>query len=342
MAENHDCAHSHDCLPDYSGNERRTWAVVGLTLITMIAELVVGYWSGSMALTADGWHMGTHVGALALAALAYWWVRRQRGNRKYSFGAGKALALAGYTNAMLLGVVAVIMVVESIERLLSPVRIRYDVALIVAGAGLLVNLASAALLGHGHGESQESRVPSPESDSDHGHAHDHDHDHEDSGHGTRHTGLSHDTGHGTRNTAHHHDHNLKAAYLHVLADALTSVLAIVALLVGRFANFPLLDPIMGIVGALVILYWGFGLVRATAGQLLDKTPNPELVETIRAQLEAMDDSHVRDLHVWEFAPGRYGCIVSLSCSHPRELAEYRAAILKDARIHHLTVEVATA
>ncbi|MCB9933693.1 MAG: CDF family Co(II)/Ni(II) efflux transporter DmeF [Planctomycetes bacterium] len=312
MTDAHDCIHCHDVLPDYSSNERRTWAVVALTFITMIAELVVGYWSGSMALTADGWHMGTHVGALALAALAYWWVRRQRGNRRYSFGAGKALALAGYTNAMLLGVVAVIMVVESVERLLTPVPIKYDVALIVAGVGLLVNLASAALLGHGH---------------DHGHdqAHEHDHDHSD-----------HDHVH------EHHDHNLKAAYLHVLADALTSVLAIVALLVGRFAGFPLLDPIMGIVGALVILYWGLGLVRATAGQLLDKTPNPALVETIRAQLEAMDDSRVRDLHVWEFAPGRYGCIVSLTCSHPRELAEYRAAILKDARIHHLTVEVATA
>ena len=319
MSEKHDCAHAEDCLPDYSGNERRTWLAAGLNFLAMIAELVVGYWAGSMALTADGWHMANDVGALTLAALAYWWVRRQRGNRKYSFGAGKALSLAGYTNAILLGVVGVLMIVQSIERMVNPVEIKYDSALIVAIVGLVVNLGSALVLGHGH---------------HHGHSHDHDHEHD----------HSHDHGH---DHSHDHDephvdHNLRAAYLHLMADALTSFTAIIALLVGRFTGFGLLDPIMGVVGALVIMWWGWGLARSAASQLLDKTPNTELATAIREQVEALDDAKVHDLHVWEFSPGRYGCIVSLKAANPRELDDYRKAILKDTKIHHLTVEIAPA
>jgi cation diffusion facilitator family transporter len=293
--------HSHETGIAPPGHERRTWLVVTLTGLTMVVELVAGYWSGSMALVADGWHMATHVGALTLAGFAYWYARRHAQSRRFTFGVGKVYALAGYTNAILLGVVAAAMIFESVLRLRSPIEIEFDVALPVAVAGLLVNLASMALLGAGH---------------------DHDgHQHQD------------DDDHG------HHDHNLRGAFLHVAADAFTSVLAIGALLAGMLAGWMFLDPVMGIVGALVILRWGLGLVKSASRSLLDIVPSQAMADEIRAEVESIGDTRVSDLHLWEIGPGRFGCIVSVVSSSPLEAAEYRSRILKKAGVNHLTVEV---
>ncbi|MCC6572495.1 MAG: CDF family Co(II)/Ni(II) efflux transporter DmeF [Planctomycetes bacterium] len=294
--------HSHVVQADHAGHERRTWWVVGLTGPTMIVEIAAGYATGSMALLADGWHMATHVGALGLAGLAYWFARRQAKSGRFSFGTGKVYALAGYTNAILLGVAALWIAAESIQRLRRPAPIEFGSALLVAGIGLAVNVVSALLLGLGH---------------HHDHAHDDDHEHE----------------HAPA------DHNLRAAYLHVLADALTSVLAIVALLGGYFLHWTFLDPAMGLIGAAVIVRWGWGLCRQAAGALLDITPSGELSTAIRKAVESVDDSRVCDLHLWEISPGRFGCIVSLVASQPRETEVYRQKVLQAARIAHLTVEV---
>ena len=378
MAETEIPCHSHDCVGDTGRSEARTWAVAILTGVVMVGELVAGYMSGSMALTADGWHMGTHFGALALAAFAYAWVRRQRRNPGYSFGAGKALALAlaGYTNALLLAVVAVAMIVDSVQHLMQPVNINFDVALPVAVLGLLVNVASMALLGHGHEHGHGDRH-----DHDHPHEHDshHEHDHPHAkhkhaehkheggcsrgeghqccggcgGHSTHkhdHAGHQHDQREQDHHDHEHHDraakaerphadHNLKAAYAHVAADALTSVLAIVALLCAKFLGWSVLDPVMGIVGALVILRWGYGLARNASRQLLDRVPDPDLAEAIRRRIESLQGTRVSDLHVWEIGPGRFSCIVSLVATQPQPLANYRAAVLECGRLHHLTIEV---
>jgi cation diffusion facilitator family transporter len=257
-------------------------------MLTMVLELVVGKVSGSMALTADGWHMATHVGALGISAAAYWYARTRAGQKRFPFGTGKVYSLAGYTNAILLGVVACWMIVESIERFVRPQAIRFTEALPVAVFGLLVNLVSAKLL---------------------------DHDDDD------------------------HDHNIRAAYLHVVADALTSVLAIGALVAGRFLGWAFLDPAMGIIGALVILRWGWGLVRDTSRPLLDATGCEESEAKVRTRLEAFDDVKVADLHLWELGPGRKGCVVALVTSKPREARVYREAVLAELPLAHLTVEV---
>lgn len=280
--------HDHAGQPPHDLHEKRTRWVVGVALLMMVAELVVGKLSGSMALTADGWHMATHVGALGISALAYWYARTRAGHRSFPFGTGKVYSLAGYTNAILLAVVACWMIVESIERFVHPTTIRYGEAIPVAVLGLVVNLVSAKLLDH---------------DDDHG------------------------------------DHNIRAAYLHVVADALTSVLAIGALVAGRFLGWTVLDPVMGIVGALVILRWGWGLIRDTSRPLLDATGCEASEAKVRTRLEALDDVKVADLHLWELGPGRKGCVVALVTSTPREARFYREAVLAELPLAHLTVEV---
>jgi cation diffusion facilitator family transporter len=300
-------AHSHD-PPDLSRHERRTRAVVGLTFGMMIVELIAGTMTHSLALLADGWHMASHAGALGLAALAYWFARTRAKKTAFSFGSGKIFALTGYTNAVVLLIIAILMAAEAVGRLMHPVDIQFGEALPVAVVGLLVNLASAKLL-HSGGHAEDPR------EADH-HVHG-DHDHEE----------------------HHHDHNLRAAYLHVLADALTSVLAIVALVGGRYAGWRFLDALMAIVGSIVIVHWGVGLCRQSSRQLLDITPSTEEAAQIRAAIEGLGDERVIDLHLWEFAPGRRGCIVSLIAEQPRSLAEYRAAVLGTTDIEHLTIEV---
>lgn len=283
-----DLGHDHSDHPPHDRHERRTRWVVGVAAVTMVLEISIGKLSGSMALTADGWHMATHVGALGLSAAAYWYARTRAGHRRFPFGTGKVYSLAGYTNAIFLGVVACWMIVESAERFVHPTTIRFGDALPVAVLGLVVNLVSAKLLEHDH---------------DHG------------------------------------DHNIRAAYLHVMADAMTSVLAIGALVAGRFLGWTFLDAAMGILGALVILRWGGGLVRETSRSLLDATGCEASEAKVRAVLEALDDVKVADLHLWELGPRRKGCVVALVTSRPRDARVYRAAILAELPLAHLTVEV---
>jgi cation diffusion facilitator family transporter len=300
--------HEHVFLgDDHARNERRTWWVVGLTLVMMVAEITAGTWYGSMALLADGWHMGTHAGALGLSAGAYWYARRHARDGRFTFGTGKVGDLAGFASALLLGAVALAIAVESVRRLWRPVPIAFDEALVVAVVGLGVNLLSAWLLGGG-GAGEGA----------HAHTHDHgrDHDHADHGHG---------------------DHNLRAAYLHVLADALTSVLAIVALLVGRFAGWTWLDPVIGVVGAIVIGRWSVGLMRETGAVLLDASADPTLEERVRAAIEVGDEK-VSDLHVWRVGPRRYAALVSLVATRPADPDHYKARLRGIPEIVHISVE----
>jgi cation diffusion facilitator family transporter len=287
--------------------ERRTAAVTVLTLAMMVAEIVVGSLTNSMALLADGFHMSTHAGALGIAAFAYNYARRHAADQRYAFGTGKVGALAAFASAIILGMVALLMVWESAARLLSVQQIAFDEALWIAALGLGVNLLSAVILG-GH--------------------HHHDHHHEDDHHGHHH-----------HHHHHHHDHNLRAAYLHVLADALTSVLAISALLFGKYLGWWWMDPMMGIVGALVILKWAYGLIHGSAGILLDRNDDPDLAGEVRAVIEGQGDARVSDLHLWQVGPGHWAAIVALVTTEPRPAQHYRDALARVHELSHVTVEV---
>lgn len=290
-------------------NEKRTWLVVGLTATMMVAEIAGGSYFGSMALLADGWHMSTHAGALAIAAFAYRFARSHARDPRFAFGTGKLGDLAGFTSAVVLALIALAIGYESIVRLLQPVAIHYDEAIAIAVVGLGVNLASAWLLGGDHHH-------------DHGHGHEHDH----------HDHHHHDHHH------HHHDHNLRAAYWHVLADALTSVLAIGALLAARFYGWTFLDPVIGIVGAAVIAHWAWGLTRDAGAVLLDAVPNRSIDDAIRARLEAGHD-RIADLHIWRLGPGHHGAIVSLVADAPEPVEHYKRLLDDVAGLSHVTVEV---
>jgi cation diffusion facilitator family transporter len=312
--------------------ERRTLVVVLLAFCMMVGEIVVGKISGSMALTADGWHMGTHVGALGLTLIAYWYARTRASNDAFSFGTGKVYALAGFTSGVVLILVALWLGAESVERLIAQQEPNYNEALPIAILGLVVNGVSAMMLGHGH---------------QYGHGHGHDHGHHDHGH---HDHGHHDHGH--HDHGHHdHDHapakpqagtldfNLRAAYIHILADALTSLLAIVALSLGKWAGIRFLDAAMGGVGSTVIIWWAFSLCRQASRQLLDVVSSPSHERRVRERLEAIDDVQVADLHVWELGPGRRSCIVSLVTATPRDVEYYRAQVLEALPVAHLTIEI---
>jgi cation diffusion facilitator family transporter len=322
MATHDLSAHAHhtDADEHNRSGERRTLYVVILTAAMMIGELIVGYLTGSVALKADGWHMGTHVGALGFTLLAYWYARKHAGNDAFSFGTGKVYALAGYTSGVVLLLVAVWLAVEGIEKLIERPTVNYDEALPIAILGLGVNLLSAWLLGtrHHYGHS-------------HGHGHGHSHEH---GHG-------HDHDHAPRKKpeAGTIDFNMRAAYIHIIADALTSVLAIIALALGKWANVWFLDPAMGLVGGVVITAWSVSLCRQASRQLLDVVSSPRHEEVVRRQLEAIDDVKVADLHVWELGPGRRSCIVSVVTATPRDLSYYRDAVLAALPVAHLTIEI---
>lgn len=297
--------HAHDFLgADHQRNARRVGGVMALTLAMMVGEILAGTWFGSMALLADGWHMATHAGAMLITVLAYRYAQRAAGEARHSFGAGKVGDLAGFASALILIGVALIMAWESVARLLAPTPIEYGEAIAVAALGLAVNLASAWLLRDDHAH--------------HHHGHDHGHNH--AGH------HHHD----------HHDHNLRAAYLHVLADALTSVLAIVALLLGQRYGWSWLDPVMGLVGAVVIVRWGRGLLHSTADVLLDAAPSG-MTEAITQALG--DDVGVLDLHVWQIGPGQHAAIVALSAARPASPAAYKARLTGVAGLAHVNVEV---
>jgi cation diffusion facilitator family transporter len=315
--------------------ERRTLVVVLLAFIMMIGEITGGLISGSMALTADGWHMGTHVGALGLTLVAYWYARTRARDDAFSFGTGKVYALAGFTSGVVLALVALWLGVESIERLVLRPKVNYAEALPIAILGLVVNGVSAAMLGkahhyghghHGHGHRHHG----------HGHGHGQDHDGHDHGHDDHGHGQNGQRGKPQAGTL---DFNLRAAYVHILADALTSLLAIFALTLGMWAGVWFLDPLMGVLGGVVITWWAFSLCRQASRQLLDVVSSPAHERLVRERLEAVDDVQVADLHVWELGPGRRSCIVSLVTAVPRDVTYYREKVLEALPIAHLTIEI---
>jgi cation diffusion facilitator family transporter len=297
-----DRRHDHAFLGHaHARNEGRTRLVILITLAMMVAEIAGGIIYGSMALLADGLHMATHAGALAIAAGAYAYARRHQHNPRFTFGTGKVGDLAAFGSAVSLALVALFIGWESVQRLAAPVTIDFREAIAIASLGLVVNLVSAVLLrggGHDHGH-----------DDGHGHGHDH-----------------------------HHDHNLRAAYLHVLADALTSVLAIAGLLAGSLYGWVWMDPAVGLLGAIVIARWSLGLMRASGAVLVDASADPRLVAAIRERLEANGD-RVTDLHVWRVGPGHSAAVVSICTHAPQAPDAYKRALAPLTSICHLTVEV---
>lgn len=300
-------SHDHQFLgASHDENARRTLWVVALTFVMMIGEIAAGYITGSMALLADGFHMATHVGALSIAAAAYGFARRNANNRRYSFGTGKVGDLAGFASAMVLGLVSLGIAGESLFRLFEPTTVAFGEATVIAIVGLGVNILSAFLLMGYHGH-------------DHGHQHDHSHAHH----------------------HHHHDNNLRSAYVHVLADALTSVLAIAALLAGRYLGWVWLDPVMGIVGSIVIAKWAYNLMRDSAAVLLDTTDEPVAAE-IRELLETSDDVRISDLHVWQVGPQARAAIVSVVAAAGITAEAIRERLAPVHELSHLTVELRSA
>jgi cation diffusion facilitator family transporter len=296
--------HQHVFLgADHQANEKRTWLVVALTGITMVVEVVAGIVFGSMALLADGFHMATHAGALAISAFAYRYARRHAEDRRFSFGTGKLGELAGYSSALLLAVIALLIGYESFLRLTNPTAIRFEEAIAVAVLGLLVNILCAWILRDRH----------------------HHHDHSGHSHADHHHG--------------HHDHNIQAAYLHVIADALTSVLAIAGLVAGRYYGWIWLDPVMGIAGALLIARWSWILLKSSAAVLLDATPQDGMYQEIQRVLEQGGD-RVTDLHLWRVGPGHTAAVISLASNDPKPPAHYKQKLNSFRQLSHVTVEIA--
>lgn len=298
--------HSHDFAADFSIAERRTRIVAVITGVMMVVEIAAGAVFNSMALLADGWHMGTHLAAFLIAALAYYFSRRHANDPRYSFGTGKMGVLGGFASAVVLAVVALLMAGESLHRILAPVPIRFNEAIPIAALGLLVNLVCALLLKDSH------------------------HHHHDARHHHGHAGYEHG----------HQDLNLRAAYIHVLADALTSVTAIIALLTGKFLGWTRLDPVMGIAGSILVAVWAWGLLRSTSGILLDRTPETsDLPDEIRRAVEADDDSLVTDLHIWQVASGKFAAIVGIVAHTPKTPGHYRNLLGEHEELLHITIEV---
>lgn len=300
--------HSHDFVSINQQGERRTLWVLGLTIVTMVAEITAGTLYGSMALLADGWHMGTHAAAFLITLFAYRYARKHANNPAFSFGTGKVSVLGGFTSAIALGLVALLMLVESFHRLLNPQAIQFNEAIFVAAIGLVVNIVSVFLL---HGNHHD----------DHSHHH-HNHDH----------GHSHDHHHG-------HDHNLRAAYFHVLADALTSLLAIVALLFGKYLGYDWLDAIMGMVGAVIITRWAWGLMKQTSPILLDGNIDHGYQQKIIDTLERDTDNKVSDIHIWKVSADHYAAMISLVTHQPKAVNEYKQLLAEFDKLSHLTIEV---
>lgn len=297
---------------DHDRNSRRTLLVVAIAAVAMVLEIAAGTAFGSLALLADGWHMGTHVAALGISVVAYRLARRYADDPRFAFGTGKFGDLAGFAGAIALGLTAALIAVEAFERLRTPVPIAFGEALAVAVIGLVVNLGSAWLLGEG------------------GHAYDDHHDH--------HHGHAHGA-HGRAHAQGATDHNLRAAYLHVLADALTSVLAILSLLGGSYLGWPWLDPAVAAVGAAVIAAWSVGLIRRTALALLDADAPPDLARQVRQAIETEGDQ-IADLRLWRVGPGAFALVLSVASPAPRPCEAYRARLADLRMLRHVTVEVA--
>ena len=310
--ENH--RHSHVFLgAAHERNERKTWTVIAICAAMMVAEIAGGLWFGSVALVADGLHMSTHAGALLIAALAYTYSRRYATDRRLTFGTGKLGDLAAFASAIVLAMIALLIGYESVDRLINPVPIAFDQAIPIAVLGLGVNLLSAVLLRNDH-------------EHHHGHAHDA-HDAHD-GHDHHH---AHD--HGI-----HRDHNLRAAFVHVVADAAVSVLVIVGLVLGRQLGWLWMDPVMGLIATVVILSWSWTLVRSAGAVLLDVSPDPRLSNNIAARLEHGGD-RISDLHLWRVGPGHLAAVISLVSDHPNSPAFYKDKLVGLPGLSHVTIEV---
>ena len=292
--------------------ETRTLIVIAITTTMMVVEITAGIAFGSMALLADGLHMASHTAALSINAFAYIYARRHAHNEHFSFGTGKVNTLGGYTGAVLLAGFALVMAWESVDRLISPVQIAFNQAIFVAVLGLIVNGASVLILGQHHQPEQAKDLPD-QLDT-------HDHNHDGGQHG-------------------HHDHNLVSAYLHVLADALTSLLAIFALLGAKYFGFIWADPLMGIVGALLVARWSLGLLKTTSTVLLDHEGPEDVRKVIKDRIEAEDGNRISDLHVWAVGPNIYSVIISLVTHHPKPPDHYKRLVPPGMGVMHIVVEV---
>ena len=282
--------HSHDFSVENVTGERQTQYVLILTAITMFVEIIAGSVFGSMALLADGWHMGTHVAAFMITIFAYRYARKHAKNPAYAFGTGKVSVLGGFASAVALSVVALVMLLESMQRIANPQIIQFNEAIAVAILGLLINIVSAFLLKN-------------------------DHHH------------------------HHHDHNLKAAYLHVLADGLTSLLAIVALVSGKYFGWNWLDPMMGIVGAIIVTRWSYGLLKQTSPILLDGCIEEEYQSAIKKAIEKDSDNRISDIHIWKVGANHYAAIISLVTHFPKTTDYYKELLSGFKKLSHITIEV---
>ena len=289
--------HSHNFGIDSKLHENKVKLVFWLTTVIMVLEITAGTWSGSMALLADGWHMGTHSAAFLIAIFAYSYAKKHANNKDFSFGTGKVNSLGGFTSAIALAIVALMMIIESVQRLIEPQSIHFNEAIVVAIIGLVVNVASVFIL------------------------HD-DHHH-----------------HGEPHHHHDHDHNMKAAYFHVLADTLTSLLAIVALLVGKYIGLLWMDPLMGIVGAIVIFRWSYGLVKESSEVLLDKSVKKPTLDKISDAL-SKKNTVINDIHVWKIATGHQAAILKVTSGEPLKSEEYEI-ILKSflPQLSHISIEI---
>ncbi len=288
--------HSHAFGQDKKQpGEFRTFIVIAITSSMMLVEIAAGLAFGSMALLADGLHMGSHTIALSINAFAYVYARHNANNERYSFGTGKVNTLGGYTGAILLAVVASMMAWESVERLIAPISIAFNQAIIVAVLGLVVNGASVVSLGINQG-----------------HGHDHEH--------------------------HRHDHNLRSAYFHVLADAITSLLAIFALLVGKYFGAVWMDSVMGVVGAALVARWSLGLLKSTGVILLDQQSSKETQDSIRKTIEN-DDNRIVDLHLWAVGPDIYSAVISIVSRFPQQPEYYKSLLANDLTLDHVSIEV---
>jgi cation diffusion facilitator family transporter len=328
MAETLPDLHNHIFLGEgHEQNERRTWMVIALCSFMMVAEIAGGLLFGSIALVADGLHMSTHASALLLTALAYRYARHHVDDERFSFGTGKLGDLAGFTSAIVLAMIAIFIGYESVTRILAPVQIHFSEAIPIACVGLAVNMASAWLLSSGSHH--------------HGHGHDGNHDEAHSmatpsGETAVFEEHGHENGHGHSATG--RDHNMRAAIVHVMADAAVSVLVIIGLLLARALGWLWMDPLAGIIGACVIASWSYGLIRDTGAILLDRIPDSRLAQNLRTMIES-DGSKLADLHLWRLGPGHLGAIVSVCPKEGHGADYYRAKLAHYPMLSHVTIEI---
>jgi cation diffusion facilitator family transporter len=316
MQHSHDLSpwqHSHDFDQGHAQGEKALWTVMIITVVAMAVEIAAGMFTGSLALTADGWHMGTHAAAFGVSLFAYALARKHRGHSRYAFGTWKIEVLGGFASSVALGIVALLIAAEAVQRVIKPQPLEARDALIVAVLGLVVNLVSALLLKQPHAHSHDDRAED--------HAHDHDHDHA----RPRHEPAE--------------DHNLQAAFVHVLADAATSVAAIVALAAAWLYGWTWLDPVIGAVASLVIAVWAVGLMRKTGRVLLDAEMDNPVVDRVRKHLEEDGDAKVADLHIWRVGRDRFAAVVCLVADNPLPADNYRQRLAHMPQLAHVSVEV---